>query len=86
MPHRVVSIILSSFELPPWINIVAKEHIFNSISIIEKSIAMKSKSSSWRDSPTLYQSHPEWYKPGTLSLSPAWFQQAHSVRSFQFGP
>ena len=28
----------------------------------------------------MYQSHSGWYKAGTLSLSPAWFQQAHSVR------
>ena len=69
----------------PFVKVHCKDHIFSSISIIEKSFAMKTKSSSWRDGPTMYQSHSGWYKAGTLSLSPAWFRQAHSVRTFMSG-
>ena len=54
--------------------------IFKSLQIIERSFSVKKMSSSWRDGPMLYDSIPGWYKPGTLSLSPAWFQQGHSVR------
>lgn len=50
-----------------------------SMQVIEKSFSIKKNSTSWRDGATLYQQDVGGYKPGTLSLSPAWFQQAQSV-------
>ncbi|KAF9545935.1 hypothetical protein CPC08DRAFT_649217 [Agrocybe pediades] len=51
--------------------------LFQSLQSLEKSMVIKPGSTSWRASEVHFQRKEEWLKPGNITLSPAWFQQAH---------
>ncbi|KAF9552133.1 hypothetical protein CPC08DRAFT_592016, partial [Agrocybe pediades] len=54
--------------------------LFQSINSLEKSLkVVGGQPSSWRTSNAYFQMRPEWLKPGNVTLSPTWFQQAHEV-------
>ncbi|KJA15668.1 hypothetical protein HYPSUDRAFT_148770, partial [Hypholoma sublateritium FD-334 SS-4] len=50
---------------------------FDNLQSLERSLRIKNKSPSWRVKPDHFRSKPGWLKAGNVSLSPAWFQQAH---------
>lgn len=39
---------------------------------------------SWRTNFEYYRTKEEWLAPGTVTMSPAWFQQAHEVTNFNW--
>jgi len=59
--------------------------MWNSLKIIKHGIQMKKGSTSWRINADYYLRESECQiRPGTVSVAPAWFQQAHKVRQFNF--
>jgi len=55
--------------------------IWNDMKILQKSLHMKNNCNNWRVGPTHFRVEEGWLKPGSASMSPAWFQQAHEVHS-----
>src|SRR5882762_7290839 len=57
--------------------------MFANLKILEPMLKFNpNPSTSWRSSPEYYQSVINGLKPGTLNISPAWFEQGHEVRVY----
>ncbi|KAF9529989.1 hypothetical protein CPB83DRAFT_734135, partial [Crepidotus variabilis] len=63
--------------LPSIFTMSRAAQMWKDLRVIQPSVKVDKKSSSWRVSDTHYRSQPGWLKPGNVSLAPAWFQQAH---------
>jgi hypothetical protein len=53
--------------------------MFADLEMLESGLKFNSNSKSWRDSPEYYRPVINGLKPGTLNISPAWFEQGHEV-------
>ena len=60
---------------------VLQKAIWKSLKILEPVLKMDSDTKNWRQNSKNYR-NPNLcqLKPGTVSMSPAWFQQGHEVR------
>jgi len=58
--------------------------MWNGLNLIEGSLVCGGNSTSWRVDRDLYYGF-DWaaFRPGTVSLAPAWYQQGHEVRLFE---
>lgn len=57
-----------------------KAEIWESLKILEPSLKIQPSSKNWRISPLHYKKRTaDMLKPGTVSMSPAWFEQGHDV-------
>jgi len=60
--------------------IFMQTQMWNSLKIIEQGIKMHKNSTSWRINEDYYLKASDCrIRPGTVSVAPAWFQQAHLV-------
>jgi Oxygenase domain of the 2OGFeDO superfamily len=57
---------------------MAQSQTWEDLKILERSLRIKA-CKSWRVSPTYFRAKSGWLKPGSISMAPAWFQQAHEV-------
>jgi len=49
---------------------------------LEPELKVDLKSTQWRAGPTYFRGAPDhMLRPGVVNMSPAWFEQAHDVRS-----
>lgn len=54
--------------------------MFATLKMLESALKINPKlSKSWRTSPENYQAVKDGLKPGTMNISPAWFEQGHEV-------
>lgn len=53
--------------------------IWQDLTLLEKSLRINKSCNSWRVAPTFFRVDDGWMKPGSMSMAPAWFQQAHEV-------
>jgi hypothetical protein len=57
--------------------------MFADLNILEPVLKMNpNQSNSWRTSPEYYRPVINGLRPGSLNISPAWFEQGHEVRVF----
>ena len=74
---------VKSISVPSEINKVLtwkKEHMWQSLTILEKRLKVKPNSTSWRVNGDHYRPATECrFKPGSLSFGLAWYQQAQQV-------
>jgi len=68
-------------HVPPRPEVTAAEQkqIWQDLEVLQKSLQIKKNGNSWRVAPTHFRVEEGWLKPGSASMSPAWFQQAHEV-------
>jgi len=55
--------------------------MWQDLETLQRSLQINKGGKSWRVAPTHYRVEEGWLKPGSVSMSPAWFQQAHEVRN-----
>ena len=69
------------FIVPPRSKVTAvKQHqMWKNLKTLQRSLLIKKNVNSWRVAPTHFRVEEGWLKPGSVSMSPAWFQQAHEV-------
>jgi len=65
---------------PLWVLSPLQVQIWKSLKILEPALRVDEKSANWRNHVMHYRPAEHCQlKPGTVSLSPAWFQQGHKV-------
>ena len=72
---------VSCLLVPPRSTVTAvKQHqMWKNLKTLQRSLLIKKNVNSWRVAPTHFRVEEGWLKPGSVSMSPAWFQQAHEV-------
>lgn len=63
-------------EVGVWFD---KAQIWEDLENVQQSIHIKKNCNSWRMAPNFFRAEDGWRKPGSASMAPAWFQQAHEV-------
>ena len=74
------NIVMQSFEYLP--NILRPERhvsMFADLKLLEPVLKNPKSSNSWRTSSEYYRPVKNGLKPGSMNISPAWFEQGHEV-------
>jgi len=53
--------------------------MFTDLQALERMLKVDPQSANWRIGPDFYRPVSRGLKPGTLNISPAWFEQGHEV-------
>lgn len=59
-----------------------QDFVWENLRLLEQSLKIHPKADSWRINADYFEAKPGWLRAGTLSMAPAWYQQAHEVRMF----
>ena len=76
---RSVSYLCSLFSLQTDGDRGRQTQVWNDMKILERSLHIKNHCNNWRVGPRHFRVEEGWLKPGSASMSTAWFQQAHEV-------
>jgi hypothetical protein len=83
LPHVMSNRRKVSFKTQPHVmaqkRMLHKIEMWDDLRYLEDILVIKPTSKNWRVSPKHYQAKPGGLKPGTVSMAPAWFTQAHDV-------
>jgi len=71
----------TGFRQEPTLMDRRQTQIWEDMKILERSFKINRSCTSWRVAPTSFRTEEGWLKPGSVSMAPAWFQQAHEVES-----
>ena len=61
--------------------VINKTQMWQDLFMLWRSIQINSGCTGRRASQTFFRAEGGWLKPGSVSMAPAWFQQAHEVRT-----
>jgi len=81
--QRAVSSVSLFFCRAPGVDrgVINKTQMWQDLFMLQRSIRINSGCTGWRASQTFFRAEGGWLKPGSVSMAPAWFQQAHEVRT-----
>jgi len=77
--QRSVSSLYPLFRRGLKFSIHGKTQMWEDMPIVDRSLRVHQSCKNWRVAPTFFRAQEGWLKPGSMSMSPAWFQQAHEV-------